>query len=192
MRSFNKIFGIGLSRTGTASLCSALNILGIPCRHWPREFATFVECRAVTDITVSCRFVELDALFPDSLFIFTERERRSWIASVTRHYRYAPTLVQELSPDQQLFVREAEVRLYGSATPQVNSFRGAYNAHAGNVARHFGRRPNDILYINIAGGDGWAKLCSFLCVDIPEHKFPHRNAAKGSVVQRRRLIRTLS
>ncbi|MCZ6834530.1 MAG: hypothetical protein O7G85_02035, partial [Planctomycetota bacterium] len=40
MKDFNKVFGIGLSRTGTRSLNEALTILGIPSCHWPTDVGT--------------------------------------------------------------------------------------------------------------------------------------------------------
>ena len=41
-----KVFGIGLSRTGTVSLTAALNVLGIDAVHYPNDAATQEELKA--------------------------------------------------------------------------------------------------------------------------------------------------
>ena len=39
----NKIFGLGIGRTATKSLTSALSILGYDCLHWAPDLATALE-----------------------------------------------------------------------------------------------------------------------------------------------------
>ena len=39
----NKVFGLGMSRTGTSSLCEALNHLGIRTTHYPFDPTTHLD-----------------------------------------------------------------------------------------------------------------------------------------------------
>jgi len=41
-----KIFGLGLSKTGTSSLTDALNLLGVKAVHYPHDQRTYEELRA--------------------------------------------------------------------------------------------------------------------------------------------------
>jgi len=81
-----KVFGIGLSRTGTKSLTEALNMLGINVVHYPNDETTLQELIAgnyefsllnswdgITDITVAPYYAQLDKIYPDSKFILTVR-----------------------------------------------------------------------------------------------------------------------
>jgi Sulfotransferase domain len=94
-----KIFGLGLSKTGTSSLCEALRILGYRAAHNPADDESMLallsgslRCRAteendaVCDIMFSRHFRELDRLYSHSVFILTERDRESWHASCARHW----------------------------------------------------------------------------------------------------------
>jgi len=41
---------------------------------------------------------------------------------------------------------------------------------------YFKGRPDDLLILDICGGDGWEKLCNFLSLPIPSVDFPFENA----------------
>ena len=80
-----KIFGIGLSKTGGTSLAKALIILG----YRARRARTMKEIRshdASTDSVVAWRYEILDSRFPDSKFILTVREIESWLESCRKHF----------------------------------------------------------------------------------------------------------
>lgn len=95
--AINKVFGIGLSHTGTRSLDKALNILGIKSIHWPLDRKTYRELsngiyklsilekyQAVTDITTVPVYPQLDKTYPGSKFILTIRDKKSWLESMER------------------------------------------------------------------------------------------------------------
>ena len=83
-----KIFGIGLSRTGTLSLTEALKELGYRTVHYPpipKFFKYIDENDAFTDITVSCNYKILDKKYLGSKFILTIRDKESWLKSCENH-----------------------------------------------------------------------------------------------------------
>jgi len=177
MRTFNKLFGIGLSRTGTTSLAAALNLIGIPTVHWPRDMSEFSTHRGAVDITVSCRFMELDAIYPGSLFVYTCRSHGPWLSSAVAHYQLLGGDLR-LPDGQKQFAQEADLRLYGGLQPDAAMLSLAYRKHARRVGAYFRRRESDLLRLNIAGGDGWRRLCRFLELPVLDLPFPHANAAK--------------
>ena len=98
-----RIFGIGLNKTGTTSLDSALVILGFPSLHFGGQAAHDAVQRAIdervpllsyldprydafSDIgLLSRRFVMLDQQYPGSRFVLTTRPTADWIDSRRRH-----------------------------------------------------------------------------------------------------------
>jgi hypothetical protein len=109
----------------------------------------------------------MDEAYPNSKFILTVREPRSWINSVVLHFGFADLPMHEW--------------IYGAAHPAGNEevYLKRYNRHNAEVLEYFGQRSQDLLVMNFAAGDGWAKLCAFIGKDIPSEKFPHANKARA-------------
>lgn len=180
----NKVFGIGLSKTGTHSLNAALTELGYPSVHYPcpalMSSGRYAEAlgahRAATDITVSAYFRELDAAYPGSRFILTTRDTASWLNSVQRHYARREHELDE--PDLPKHkVREA---VYGIRDFDPVVFASAYAAHTDAVREYFRDRPDDLLEMSICGGEGWDRLCPFLGVEGRVEHMPWENRTIAS------------
>jgi hypothetical protein len=193
-----KVFGIGLSKTGTTSLTAALEILGIPTIHNPHDGRTqrelqsgrpqltiLEEYRAVTDIPVAPYYAQLDHLYPESKFILTVRDIDSWVESARNHWRLIPSW--EADP----FYGFLHAAVYGCLEFDEERFRWAYETHVQNVERYFSGRPEDLLIMDIVGGEGWEVLCPFLGIEVPEVPFPHRNTAAETAAWGGRLKQTL-
>ena len=177
-RRFNRVFGIGLSRTGTTSLDAALWHLGLTSRHNPDparmlagDFSPIDDADAATDIAAAAVFRELDAAFPGSVFVLTVRDAESWLASVTRHIGSLPDVLDG-GPSGDL--RRA---VYGDARPSAEQLLAAYRSHLLRVMEQFEGRPADLLIMDITAGQGWDTLCPFLGIGRPEVAFPNANGA---------------
>ena len=182
----NKIFGIGLSKTGTSSLSEALNMLGIHCIHYPDDPVTLHQLRtgqfrlsilekyqAVADTPVVPYYAQLDKEFPGSKFILTLRDIESWLESVKKHWETSPQFEHEpLRKEFQSFIRTA---VYGCVDFNEDRFRYVYETHYTNVMNYFSNRPRDLLVMDICNGEGWDQICDFLGVDKPGSEFPHAN-----------------
>lgn len=175
-----KIFGLGLSKTGTSSLCEALRILGYRAVHNPTDDESMLSllsgsltCRAieendaVCDIMFSRHFRELDRLFPHSVFILTERDREAWHASCARHWMGRSVSLGKLWNEELV-----DFQVYGAAIYRRPIFDAAYEQHSRGVKEYFSRSDR-LLLLNICAGEGWQKLCRFLGVSIPGIPFPH-------------------
>jgi len=167
MRDFNKVLGTGLGKTGTTSLHSALQILGIKTLHSRPYFDNIRKkedakglkpysmlnnkWRGYSDVSSDYRHFE--KWNPNSLYIETYRDREEWIDSVITHCpcsRY---------PDKKL------------GRKQIGEWK---RKHDPEIRKYFVGR-DDFLLMNIASGDGWEVLCKFLEVDIPKKPFPRSN-----------------
>ncbi len=63
-------------------------------------------------------------------------------------------------------------RLYGTQEYEEEAFSRAYDAYTAEVREYFRERPQDLLVLDICGGEGWSKLAPFLGKPIPEAPFP--------------------
>lgn len=176
-----KIFGIGLSKTGTTSLTEALNNLGYKAKHFPSvryiPFITWhikerylIKYNALTDITVTAFYKELDKRFPGSKFILTVRDIDDWLESCRDYYRYKKPIIT-LPPK----IIKLRLQIYGSIKFNKEKFEKAYYDHIKDVKDYFKERKEDLLVLNLCKNPNWKNLCDFLDKPIPDVPFPHRN-----------------
>lgn len=181
-----KIFGIGIGRTGTKSLSAALDLLGYKTVHWLSDKTS--SCEVLTGAKVS-RVVErneaiVDTIlpliyykeyanrFPDARFILTIRDVESWLQSIKRH------MIKMRAHDSENY----SSHLYGSLILKSwelgrlgdEQLIKAYVTHNNSVMESFAGDPNRLLVMDIINGDGWDKLCGFLSKEVPDVKFPKR------------------
>lgn len=167
----SKLFGIGLSRTGTSSLNEALRLLGLDSEHYFFDLDRLAALDAATDTPIARAWPALDRLHPGSRFILTVRERKAWLESCRRHFASLPASQR---------VHDLRMDLYDTPVFDELRFRAAWDRHLRAVGRHFRKRPRDLLVLDLCGGQGWERLCPFLGSAIPELPFPHLNARRSA------------
>jgi hypothetical protein len=188
-RSPHKIFGIGLSRTGTKSLTSAFHVLGLKAIHYPEDETTLRELTegnyrfsllehfdAITDITVSAFYPQLDQLFPGSKFILTVRDKESWLTSLEKHWFNRPAFSETNQIEKEIHMhirRFLRSTVYGCYEFNRERMSYVYDLHYKNVLDYFCDRPESLLVLNIGAGEGWEKLCPFLGFDSIDQPFPY-------------------
>jgi len=163
-----KIFGIGLAKTGTTSLNDAFAILSISSIGCPASISSIKRFDAATDGIVADQFEELDRVFPNSKFIYTIRDRESWLESYIRYHGRK----QSSLPGHSDMVQ----RLYGTTGIDRQTLMDAYDRHERHVQEYFRERPDDLLVFNVCGGQAdWETLCTFLGRPVPDAPFPASN-----------------
>jgi 3'-phosphoadenosine 5'-phosphosulfate (PAPS) 3'-phosphatase len=180
----SKIFGIGLSKTGTTSLANALQILGYKTKDnlGVVKYATgdlssvdldLVDAfDALTDTPIPSFYRELDARFPESKFILTVRDSMEWRKSCKKQFTQRFAEVQT-DAHKRLFTD-----LYGTDVFDELRFTSGYDRYVDGVRHYFKDRPHDLLIINIAAGEGWERLCPFLERRVPDLPFPKANVTQ--------------
>jgi hypothetical protein len=178
-----KVFGIGLSRTGTKSLHHALTYLGYRSEHFPAHLLKLVNgaltldldgvrhYEAMTDTVASAFYRELDQRFPGSKFILTVRDIDPWLRSCSAHF--ASMQAEPISASANA-IRLLRMQLYGSEDFDAEKFRKAYQNHINQIKSYFDGR-DDLLVIDICGGQDWLPLCRFLGVAPNGGAFPWAN-----------------
>ena len=173
-----KIFCIGFHKTGTTSLGLALRMLGYKVRgplglNDPNidknvhglVYPLVERYDAFQDNPWPILYEDLDVKFPGSKFILTVRDPESWYESQLRHFGFHRTWMRKW--------------IYGVGCPAGNKeiYIQRYNSHNRDVVEYFKGREGDFLLLDLPNGDGWDKLCNFLCKVVPNVPFPH--ARKG-------------
>lgn len=153
-----KIFGIGLTRTGTTSLNEALKTLGYSAKHLPMSYEDIKNHDASTDTPVAARFPILDIFYPNSKFILTTRDKDSWIESAASLTR---------TENDPLWLLEGRAILYKTITFDRDKFLRSYDNYHTFVKQYFQNRPNDLLTLHLEDYNKWEKLCNFLKKPIP-------------------------
>jgi hypothetical protein len=174
----NKIFGIGLNKTGTKTLGKCFEILGLT--HKSYDFALLKafaqkdyqsifkisdEYDSFEDWPWPLLYKEFDKEYPNAKFILTTRlDSETWFRSLYRHsLKTGPT--------------EARKIVFGYYMPMENPdhhklFYDNYNL---SVLNYFIERPSKLLCVSWEAGDEWDRLCSFLDKPVPNIPFPHVN-----------------
>ncbi|MEB3213871.1 MAG: sulfotransferase [Leptolyngbyaceae bacterium] len=186
----NKVFGIGLGRTGTKSLTYALNHLGIHVTHYPEDADTYRELSqgnyqfsllktldGITDVTVSLFYPHLDRQYPGSKFILTVRNKDCWLESLEKHWKAYPCFDESMpdTPENRIRLSVRQLlcaTIFGCYFFSRDRASYVYDLHYKNVTDYFKNRPDDLLIIDICAGQGWEELCPFLGYPIQVRDFP--------------------
>lgn len=169
MKKKTRCWGIGLGRTGTTSLCSALRTLGYERVEHNPLFEQLRDLDGGTDNGVTVFYKYLDYKFPGSRFILTERDLETWLISM----EYINSIFPVRSTDEDVPIMR-RMALYETVEFDLEKYTASYHRHRADVIRYFSGR-DDLLIMNIIDGDGWEKLCPFLGLDAPLSPFPHLN-----------------
>lgn len=175
----NKVFVIGMFRTGTSSVGRALSILGYNVLGIPWYFVNDVYWKGMSPLvkyfrgTITDKVYEYDAFkdfpwmflykelhewFPGSKFIYTERDVESVVKSEINCY---------------------EKGFVASQKPDPKRIKKRFLQHKEKIYNYFSKDNKNFLSINVTEGEGWDKICSFLKKEVPKEKFPHIN--KGGI-----------
>lgn len=194
-----QVIGAGLGRTGTSSLKVALERLGYaPCFHMSEFFehaqngqkwqpvgtaqpvdwpAVFGDYQATVDFPSCLFYKELMETYPDAKVVLTVRDPERWYESTYETvYQLSQLLPRWLSWRQPFAVVRRLLRLYWGGL-----FEGRFEERGHAIARFNGWNaevqatvPADKLLV-FEVKEGWAPLCNFLGVPVPDEPFPHVN-----------------
>ncbi len=167
-----KIFGIGLSRTGTTSFCELMKNLGFKTIHLPFSMEQIDEHTFSNDSTVSARFEELDLRYPNSKFIYTIRNPQLWVASYLKgiNQESRNAFYDNLPSDiVRQWISDGDLNLYGRnylamAGITKEELLSGFQRHKRRVQEYFKDRPDDLLVIDLTDETSYpfAKVVRFL------------------------------
>jgi len=191
-----KAIGAGIGRTGTYSLKLAITRLGFgPCHHmeevakalpvqlplWQEALKGRADWAAIydgfgsaVDWPTARFFRELNAAYPDAKFILGDRDPERWAESFSETiYRLisesktAPEHLREWLDMAREVIRQTGIPMDSDR----DELAAAFTAHLGAVRDEI---PVERLLVYDVR-DGWAPLCAFLGVPVPDEPFPRTN-----------------
>lgn len=191
-----KVIGLGLGRTGTYSLKTALEELQLgPCHHmervaqnmpsqlplWnealinPTNFeAVYEGMQSAVDWPTAAFYKELFKNYPNAKFILTHRSKESWAESFgSTIYKLLTDRENAPGPVQEwlnMVVKVIEKSGFSMGL-DLDGLAEKYEAH--NKAVHDLIPPDQLLVYQVK--EGWEPLCKFLNVKVPKTEFPRTN-----------------
>jgi len=188
------VIGAGFGRTGTLSLKHALEAIGLgPCYHmvevfknpdapnwwyeaaldpahanWERIFKGY---NSTVDWPNATFYKELAAAYPAAKVILTERDPDDWFES-TQATIFAEREGMDPNAPFPRMIGKVIFELFDGRMHDKDHLISVYKAHNAEVRTVI---PADrLLVYHVA--DGWAPLCDFLGVPVPEGETPNVNS----------------
>lgn len=178
----NKLFIIGLPRTGTTSISVALLDYGFKVAHTAYTKRAFELADVIADAPCFADYKELDKLFPDSKFIYLDRALESWVPSMQM---LLAKMLPELAPKTGYLNPVLKRCMHTTFAPLTTAnpldrqhLENCYLTHQQAVFEYFARR-NDLLKIDLSHKDSLNRLLDFLGIEnTGALQFPHLNIGK--------------
>lgn len=181
--SDSKIISIGLTKTGTTSLHLALKALGYASQHAFKSeavhnkvtkgnFRILDHVDAALDYPINVYWKQLYAAYPSSKFIMTIRRKDSWLECIENQWK----LVNPYNPT--IWTYREMLYHKGCRTFNKEKFAEAYDRRLREVNEFPHFHKDNLLILDICGGERWTKLCAFLGKPVPDIPFPHASNRK--------------
>jgi len=164
----NKLFIIGLPRTGTTSISAALLEHGFQVAHTAFTKRAFELADVISDAPCFSDYPQLDQLFPDSKFVYLDRAMENWVPSMQMLLTKMNT---KLDPEHGSFhpvLKRSFNTTFGLQTTDspLNSdhLTHCYQTHQQAVHQYFTDR-DDLLTLDISQPDSFNRLLNFIDID---------------------------
>ncbi|MDO6546035.1 sulfotransferase [Pseudoalteromonas carrageenovora] len=162
----NKLFIIGLPRTGTTSVCHAFLELSIATAHTAYTQACFKNATAIADTPIFNDYQVLDKHYPGSKFIYLERELSAWLPSIKQLLTRMHTNLTRADGGFNIHIKRCYLNTFNELSLEnINDdsyLENCYNRHFESAQRYFKNRPQDFLSIDIAKPASYKAMCDFL------------------------------
>ncbi|TWX73418.1 sulfotransferase [Colwellia sp. C1TZA3] len=172
----NKIFIIGLPRTGTTSICAAMLELDFRVAHTAYTERTFYEAQVLADTPIFCDYPDLDRAYPGAKFIYLARAMDKWLPSIQKLLaRMHTNLIRDDGGFNPIIKRCYQAIFAPYNLDNINDIEflaQCYQQHQSQVYQYFKGREDDFLSIDISDSKSYKQLLNFLelTIDINDHE----------------------
>jgi len=206
-----EVIGAGHGRTGTFTLKTALDRLGLgPCYHmsecvvhehfavWERVFddkepmdweEVFKGYRSTCDAPSIFVYRELAERYPNAKVVLTVRDPESWWRSVSATVHAGRKSSESTHASvNRVFAKAEQYRKRHGGPPDFvhldhDEAIAAFNRHSEEVRRRIA--PERLLVYEVK--QGWEPLCKFLGVPVPATPFPVTNSTEDYLTRMRSM-----
>lgn len=178
----NKLFIIGLPRTGTTSISVAMLDYGLKVAHTAFTKRAFEQADVVSDAPCFSDYRELDQQFPGSKFVYLDRDLEQWVPSAQMLLKkMAARLDLTTGTFSPVLKRSFDEAFELSATPDPYTkehLEACYLKHKKEVFDYFTGR-DDFISLNLSHEGGLTSLLDFMGLENEGNKeFPHLNIGR--------------
>ena len=163
-----KIFIIGLPRSGTTSICAAMLEFGYNVAHTAYTQKTFDNAQVIADTPIFTDYKQLDSFYPNSKFIYLSRNSDKWIPSIKQLLQRMYVNVTRDDGGFNTIIKRCYQKTFSPFTLENiaddDFLARCYLQHNNEVHHYFAKRKQDLLNIDISEPNSYAKLLSFLSV----------------------------
>lgn len=187
----NKIFCIGLPKTGTTSFASSLQKEGYNLIGWPWNSETIKElkmgnfnlsilksCDGLQDMIPAIYYKEIYNFYPNSKFVLTTREKKEWLLSCDNWWKKQKlnTFEKYNSSENLRFLKPS---LFGTYFYSQERFSNVYDTHRREVEHFFSNKKNQLLILplELSDHDKALKVNNFLNLNLK--KYERVNVSRG-------------
>lgn len=178
----NKVFIIGLPRTGTTSVSIALLEHGYSVAHQAFTKAAFEAADIVSDAPCFSDYQQLDKLFPNAKFVYLDRALDKWVPSMQMLLeRMLPHLDATTGRFHPILKRSFQHSFHIHTSDNVfdeQHLIDCYQSHQQQVYSYFAGRK-DFLSIDISQPSSLMKLMLFIGIKCESDAFPHVNKGRN-------------
>ena len=180
----NKLFIIGLPRSGTTSISVALLDYGFKVAHTAFTKQAFNLADVISDAPCFSDYQQLDSLFPDSQFVYLQRDVEKWLPSIRMLLKKMQTSIHPKTGKFSPVLKRSFYEIFGSLdAPDALSnehLTQCYENHQAQVLAYFKGR-NNLLEIDVSDANSFQTLLDFISIENQGNTdFPHLN--RGNMV----------
>jgi len=180
MRNFNKIFQIGLCKSGTWTLHQTFTDLGLISTHDDKIVNNFIANNDIEGLKNfikdyqainSFNYKNFEKYFPDSLYIFSYRNPYDMAYSMAKHCYNRPEKAKE---DPLAFESD---KLYQYGWTDFNKNVKRIEDYYTEVFNYFYPLRNSFLFVDIFNSPekSYKNICNFLNIETDKKTFSHLN-----------------
>lgn len=169
-----KVFIISLPRTGTTSACLYFLNTGLRVAHTAFHPSVVEDAQVIADTPVFIDYPLLQQRFPNSKFIYLQRDLSAWIASA---YRLLKSMRKRYRQTNMPFHPEID-RCFQVAFPNFDKtgvlndiyLNNCYNTHKSKMLEYFSAYKDCLLIVDIEHPEAAQTLHSFLFGKSTQHQ----------------------
>lgn len=174
-----KTFIIGLPRTGTTSICSKCLDLGFKVAHTAYTQKTFEQADVIADTPVFTDYQQLNKYYPNSKFIYLERELNVWLPSIRQLLQRMFHNITRDDGGFNPYLKRCYQQVFSPFTLehilQDDFLIDCYETHKNEVLNYFLQRENDLLVLNISQAESLNQLQAFFGLNKTAESFEKLN-----------------
>ncbi|MBL4911112.1 MAG: sulfotransferase family protein [Alteromonadaceae bacterium] len=166
MQENNKIFIIGLPRTGTTSICVALLNLGYKVAHTAYTQRCIETAQVIADTPVFCDYQTLAQQYPQAKFIYLQRSLELWLPSIRQLLQRMHKNIVRVDGGFNPILKRCYKKVFSPF--ELYSFVDddflirCYQKHQQEVGTYFKTQPQDLLTIDVSDNNAYARMLEFL------------------------------